>query len=148
MAEELFEFVGDLESPKDSDAICVQTEAWFKTDRWPFGNIELDVRSKILGCLLKPEALRCAKSAVKLKSGGEILAAEHAGFTSGFECQRPTDSDGVVKLPGIAIVQRFLRDEIFGDIPAMRVAGKDQLQLEGLFLLSAPLLVCGVQVRD
>jgi len=40
------------------------------------------------------------------------------------------------------------RHEIFGNIPAVGVAGKYELQLQGLFLLGPRLGITGAKVRD
>ena len=57
------------------------------------------------------------------------------------ERQRPADPQGVTKFPRIAIVQWFFRNEIFGKIPAVGVAGKDELQRQGLLRTSALLVI-------
>src|SRR5215469_4031577 len=140
-SEDLLDLVRHLEPPQHTHAVRVQPKRRFKSDGRSFRNVELDHRCQILRGLLPSKTVGRTQAAVHLHPRLEIFSAKDALLVSSGQRQWPGYSQRIPKLPRFALVQRFLRNEIFRDVPPVRVAGENQLQFQRPLRISSSLCI-------
>src|ERR1700733_12076187 len=111
-------------------------------------NVESDRRPDVVRGRLQSEALEISEAAVQLRSRREVLAAKNAGPAARLHRQGMRHAQRIAELPGFRLIQIFLADEIFRDVPATEITGENQFQLQFALRLRTTLSVGQQQVRD
>ena len=79
--------------------------------------------------VFQPEGVPVTQSTEKLHSGMEVFAAEIAGYRGSFQPEGAVEPEGIAEFPGF-VGEILFGDEVFRNVPAFEIAGKDKLRLD------------------
>src|SRR5262245_52192098 len=94
---------------------------------------------------METEGVSVAQTAVHLSPGCKVLQSECAGTNTALHTQGPASRQCVAELPG-RMDQVLFRSDVLGEVPALPVARKDDLELDLALLLCTCLAVASSQV--
>ena len=84
------------------------------------GQLPADDGSDVVGGVVQGERPCIAEAAVGFAAGGEFLKAESTGLPLPRVRKGPGGADGIAEFPWL-VAEVFLGDEVFGDVPALRL---------------------------